>query len=377
MKQLLFISALLCSLVVYSQEWTLKLSSNVELRSWKLTTTAAKSEKSLGGAAITLYKGSAVIGQTTSDANGDFVIDVPSHGDFILTISFAGCNTKKFYVSTNGVPDAVGKDNYNPTVVIGGFVMSKPLKGVDYIGLNEPLVKVEYKSGGQNFDKDEIVTNKGLEIVSKIYDAETSVIQKFCSANKSGDEALKKNNCPLAKTYYQKAIDLLPGEEYPLERLKKVEECLEKKKQEEIAAAEASAQKAEALRIAQEKAKAEKDAKLKQQIEKPAEAKKTKEATQAKVATNDKPIIKESSSESTNEKSGSVGSSRNSKYSVKHVLGADKYKEAISKADNYFKTKRYKEARHAYEDALRVKQSDNYAQAKINEIDKMLGTQKK
>ena len=267
-RHFLFLLILAASLLGRAQNWMLKLSSTVELRAWRLTSTAEKSEKALSGATIKLYKGNTQVSETSSNAKGDFVIDVPAGGEFVLTISFPGCNTKKFFVSTSDVPENVGKDSYKPTVNISGFLMSKPLKGVDYIGLNEPLVKVEYKAKGQNFDKDEAITNNGLNILSKIYDAETSLIQKFCAANKAGDDALKNHNCPSAKDYYEKAIHMLPGEQYPVDQLAKAELCLKNKKAEAEAAAQEAALKAEATRVANEKAIAEKTAKDKEQFNK-------------------------------------------------------------------------------------------------------------
>jgi hypothetical protein len=375
MKSLLIIPLLLISQLFAAQEWSLKLSSNVELRTWKLTSKAEKKEKSLQGASITLLKGASVIGQTTSDPNGDFVIDVPAHGDFILTVSYPGCNTKKFYVSTNGVPEGVGKDNYKPTVLIGGFVMSKPITGVDYIGLNEPLVKVEYKGGGQNFDKDDAITNKGLNIVSKINSAETAIIDNFCAQNKAGDEALNKKKCDIAKQHYTKARSIMPDEQYPVEQLVKVEECLNEKKVAAEIAAEEAAKKSEALKLANEKAAKEKEARDKANFQKsvatkstaPAPAKTSENTTAAKPAET-KPqsntAIKAKPVETDNSVDGNPDKGK-SKYQVKHVLGKDHYKECISRADNYFKTKRYPEAKLAYQEALTHKANDPYASGKI------------
>lgn len=362
-----------------AQEWMLKLRSQVELRKWKLTTKAEKTEKSLQGAAISLSKGSTVISQTTSNSDGDFEIDVPANGEFILTITYAGCNTKKFSVSTNGVPEGVGKDNYKPTISIGGFIMSKPIKSVDYIGLNEPLVKVEYKGKGQNFDKDEIVTNKGLEIVSKIYDAETMVINKFCATNKLGDDALNKKNCPLARSYYLKAISMLPDEQYPVEQLAKAEACIKSNEEKAKALADEAAQKQEASKAANDKRAAEKVAKEKAALEKAAKDKAVKENVAAqKTPSNDgkSTDIKPKNSVPThgNENTTSDGKG-NSKYKTPQVIGSNKYKETIAKADEFFKTKRYLEAKAAYTEALRIKPNDAYATKRLSEV-KLLCTSK-
>jgi tetratricopeptide (TPR) repeat protein len=362
-----------------AQEWKLKLSSNVELRSWRLTSKAEKKEKSLQGASITLMKGSGIIGQTTSDPNGDFVIDVPANGDFVLTVSYPGCNTKKFYVSTNGVPENVGKDNFKPTVTIGGFVMSKPITGVDYIGLNEPLVKVEYKTGGQNFDKDDAVTNKGIQTVSNINTAENTLIDNFCALNKAGDDALNKKKCELAKQNYTKARAMMPDEQYPVEQLVKVEECLNEKKVKEEIAAEEAAKKAEDLKLTNEKAAKEKAEKEKASFQK--NVKKTESTAPTKTVASASTTGNTSNSNPANnnvitpkETSGSTKTADNtgggkSKYQMQRVLGKDVYKETISKADDYYKTKRYKEAKEAYQDALRLKENDAYANTKISDCD--------
>lgn len=349
-----------------AQQWSLKLSSNVELRSWILTNKPDKKEKILEGAKVTLYQGQTVLASTMTDLNGDFVIDVPAGGDFILTVSYEGCNTKRFVVSTNGVPENVAKDNYKPTISIGGFVLSKPISGVDYIGLNEPLVKVEYKSGGQNFDKNDDVTRKGLSIISNITEAENTVINKFCNNNKLGDDALNKKNCELAKEYYNKAIKILPDEKYPQERIKLAEGCIESKKakQEDAAAQKAAAEKlslekAEKARIAKENATFKKDTKAAKQSTVAAAPTKTK--TETPVA--DKPVDPVTQ--------GQIGGGR-SKYKVPGKMPADLYKEFMTNANNYFKTKRYKEAKENYLEALKVKEKDPVATSKIAECDKMI-----
>ncbi|MCW3077339.1 MAG: hypothetical protein JWO32_1948 [Bacteroidetes bacterium] len=369
-KNFYLISAFfLLSNLLQGQEWMLKLRSRVELRNWKLTTKAEKSEKSLGGASISLSRGSTILSQTTSNSEGDFEIDVPAKGDFILTITYAGCNTKKFFVSTNGVPEEVGKDNYKPTVSIGGFIMSKPLKGVDYLGLNEPLVKVEYKNSGQNFDKDEVVTNKGIEIVSKIYDAETAVIEKFCATNKLGDDALNKlKNCPLAKSYYLKALDMLPGEPYPAEQLAKAEQCILNKQAQDAALKTESIKKAEAANAVNEKKVSEKRIAEKKEFKKS-----SSEADLNITDTKSTKIISKTSDESRNENL-SNGENGNSKRKTPRVIGVNKYKETIIKADDFFKTKRYAEAKLAYEDALKYRAEDVHATVRLSEIEKLLSS---
>ncbi len=248
----------------------------------------------------------------------------------------------------------MGKDNYKPTVNITGFLMSKPIKGVDYIGLNEPLVKVEYKENEQNFDKDQPVTNNGLSILSKIYDAENIIIEKFCAANKSGDEALKKHNCILAKEFYDKAINLIPSEQYPIDQKEKAELCIKDKKTKEEAVAQLNAEQVQAVKKENEKAIAKKNEKDKVQFNKNLPAK-----------TNTTTAVTTSQNNNTSENNNGT-----SKHSIPQKFGTDKYKEAITKANNYFKTKQYIEAKKQYEVALNQKPKDVYVTNKIAECEK-------
>ncbi len=52
--------------------------------------------------------------------------------------------------------------------------------------------------------------------------------------------------------------------------------------------------------------------------------------------------------------------------------GANKYKETIKKADEYFKMKRWSEAKTAYEEALKQKADDPYATSRLAEVEKQL-----
>lgn len=413
-----------------SPDWKLKLSSNVELRTWKLTSKADKEQKGLAGATVKLLKGSTEVNTTTTDANGDFVVEVPPNGDFILEVSYPSCNSKRISVSTYGVPDDFNKDNFKPGFDIGGFIMAKPFPGIDYSGLQQPLVKVVYFSKGKKFDHDDDVTNQGLSRVAKINADENALIEKFCSTNKAGDVALAKPDCPLAETLYQKAISILSNESYPTEQLKKVGKCLKDKEEADKKAAEATAAKAEADKLAKEKVEADKIAKEKAAAEK-AEADKlakqktadeklaaqkslaekkeaeriakekaaaeqqaklnvqakatatvkaevktkpkempaeTKKPVKQPAVAESKPIPKETTT-SVKTESADKGDSR---YRIPQALGTNQYKDAVNKAEGYFKMKRWTEAKKAYEDVLKIKPGDAYATAKLAEVEKAL-----
>jgi hypothetical protein len=210
-----------------------------------------------------------------------------------------------------------------------------------------------------------------MEIVSKIYDAENTVIEKFCNANKLGDDALKKKNCALAKDYYEKALNLIPGEFYPTEQLKNVEKCAKEKEAKQDAVMLENAKKAEAAKLANQKAIDEKKAKEKAHFEKAADKSAAKvEPAKAEPVKETKAIIPEETT--TAETETEAKSKGGSKYRTPKVIGVNHYKETITKADGYFKTKRYKDAKHAYETALKHKAHDSYATAKVAECVKLM-----
>jgi hypothetical protein len=411
----LFFLSFLIKAQTTTKTWAVKISSNVEIRTWKLTYKSEKTEKSLGGANIVLTKNGSVVTQGTSNNDGDFQVMVPGNGVYILTVSYPGCNPKKFEIITTGVPEDLQNNNFYPSFSIGGFVMAKPFPGIDYSGLNEPLVKVIYSPKLKNFDDDADYTDYGLNIVSKIWNAEQILIDKFCGTNKKGDAALAIPDCPLARRLYKEAIALIPGEPYPVEQLAKVPDCdkieeekkkaeeEKKKAAEEKALAEkankekAATDKAEADKLAKEKAASDKLAKQKAAEEKAAADKLAKEKEAATktntVAAKPKPEKKPAEKTDETAKNKMPGSEKevkkheyetkstdgepvighgDSKYKKPQVLGANQYKEALAKAEGLFKMKRWSEARTAYENVLKIKAGDPYATGKLEEVNKML-----
>ncbi|MBP7810147.1 MAG: hypothetical protein KA163_12695 [Bacteroidia bacterium] len=429
---ILFCSCLFSIAQTTTKPWSLKLSSHVELRTWKLTYKSDKTEKSLPGASLVLTKQGKVIWQGSSDSNGDYTVMVPGNDVFILTVSYPGCNSKKIEIVTTGVPEEVQNSNFYPSFsIIGGFIMAKPFPGIDYNGLQEPLVKVVYSPKIKNFDDDHAYTDYGIGIVSKIKNAEQILIDKFCGTNKKGDDALAIPDCPLAKRLYNEAIALIPGEEYPVVQLAKVPDCdkieeekkkaeeekkaaeiAAKKAAEEKAAAEkankekAAADKAEADRLAKEKAAAEKEAKAKAAAEKaeadklakqkaaeekaaaaktntvapkPKPEKKPEKKPEEKVAETPKNKMPDSEKEikkheyetKSDDGDPEIGHG-DSKYRKPQVIGANKYKEYLSKAEGLYKMKRWAEAKTAYENVLKEKPGDPYATSKLEEVNKML-----
>ncbi|MFN6037542.1 MAG: carboxypeptidase regulatory-like domain-containing protein, partial [Bacteroidota bacterium] len=282
-------------------KWTVTINSIVEYRKWNLTTKAEEDIRPLSGAQIKASQGSNVVATATSGADGKFAINIPANGTYTVEVSYPDLVSKRFSVNSTGVPEDLQKDEtFKPSFGIGGFVLGKPFKGINYSGLSTPLVHVVYDPKVKNFDDDESYTERGLGIAGKIYEDEETLVTNFCNYNKQGDQAMKKPDCPLAKTLYEKAIALIGGENYPVEQLKKVGDCLK-----EI---EESAKKAREAALAKQKADslakvAEKEKQAQQQKEKElkiAKEKREKEISDSLKADKEKQITLKAEEEKKN-----------------------------------------------------------------------------
>lgn len=225
-------------------DWTLKFSSVVE-----------KDDQPCSGAMITVLSGSTKVATAVTSSDGYFMIEVPPNGNFMVTISKDGCNTKKFSVNTTGVPADMNKNNFKAIVKVEGVTMSKPLPTIDYSALSQPMTQISYDAAKKKFTDDEAYTNSMLGALTKIREAERILLEKYAAANKAGDQALAKNDCENAKLNYANANKLLPDEQYPKDQLIKAENCAKAKEDEKRKAEEAAAAKLAAEKAAADKAK--------------------------------------------------------------------------------------------------------------------------
>ena len=134
-----------------------------------------------------------------------------------------------------------------------------------------------------------------------------------------------------------------------------------------IASEKLATEKALADKLASEKAIADKQAAEKLASEKAIADKLAAEKLAAKIASEKLASEKALAEKLAAEKNKSTNT-------IAPVLGFDKYKDAISNGDNYFKTKRYIDAKKAYQEALINKTNDTYATNKLIEIEKILNS---
>ena len=338
---------------LYSQDWSLPLTGKVE-----------KNDKKLQGALVTLMQGTKQVAQTLTGEDGVFKFEIPANGDFMITVTKQGHCTKKFQVSTRGVPP---DDKSTKRFDIPGISLFEPLPNIDYSVLNQPLVKIQYSSVKQVFDYDEAYFSQSLVALDKLKQLEADAINKqkelefnYNSAIKTADKAFQKKDWATAKANYSNAIKFKPAENYPKDQLAQIDiiikdqEALNKK----------SADDAAAKAAADAKAKAEADALAKKKAD--------EEAAKLAKAAADKAAADKAAAEAKAKAEAEALAKEKAKLSTLPALGLDKYKEAIKRADELFKMKRFSEAKMNYEDALVAKASDSYAKGRLVEIEKLL-----
>jgi type III secretory pathway lipoprotein EscJ len=363
MQKIILLAFVFCACFAFAQKWSLKVTSHIGFRKYALDTKAVKEESVLGGAFIKLYKGSEMVDQTVSDAGGYFSIFVPANDEFILTVTLPGCIQKKIYINTTGVPEEAQKQNIKPSISIEGFILSKPLPGIDYSSLEKTLAKIVYIPKDKNFGDEEMYTKEGLATVARIEEAELALMNSFCEANKAGDEAMKKQDCVLAKKMYTNAKTLLPAEHYPIEQMAKVEDCFKvreeiAKKAEEMVAAQLLEEKyAEAIKKADEAFNTKNWTIAKESYTEALSLKSGEQYPKYKISAVDKMITEETVTKNDLAKAAELKA---------------KYDAVVKRAEELYAKKLWTDAEDAYYEALGLMPNEKYPKQQIVTINKMV-----
>lgn len=310
--------------------------------SLKLMSTVTRNEKALEGVTVELLLDTKVISRSKTNARGELRVNVPDKGEYLLIVSYPGCNSKIFYINTNNVPVEIATKAYGTGFIIGSISMSIPWNGVDYSTLNQPLLKIAYDPSKKAFDYDHVHTQEVLAKLRQIHRDEHAASEEFKHQVKNGNEALKKFDCATAKSSFEKALWLMPGDKSALAQINKAEECLKTKK-DTLTTPSPSLDTAKTTEVAgtQVSEKTETVAKKRELII----------------------PVRTSESNTTENKHNSEP-----KNSIPVILGSNGYNETIARADELFRSKRYEEAKEKYEDALKIKPGDAYATKKLEEI---------
>lgn len=323
--------------ISYSQ-WTLDVNGSVKKEETK---------KRFEGVTITVKRNGSVWKTVNSDESGKFDVSLPPNAIYLVEFSKPGHVTKRIEFSTKNVPPEDAKYGFEFPMEMNLF---EEIDGLDVSILNQPIAKVAFDPSTGYMDYNPEYTKsvkkeldrlkKELEEKLKSLEEERKQKQKdYDAAIVAADKAFKSENWTDAKSFYEKASQIFPAEDYPLFQLADIED--------KLADLEAA------------------DKKYKSAIEKGDEAFKEREWEKAinsyeialEVKDDDYPKnkIKEIEDIIANEEKVN-----------------EEYNELIADADNAFNDKDYEKAKEKYSAASTLKDYEEYPKQKLKEIDEAL-----
>ncbi|MGZ3932100.1 MAG: hypothetical protein ACXVPQ_08190 [Bacteroidia bacterium] len=157
------------------------------------------------------------------------------------------------------------------------------------------------------------------------------------------------------------------------EKEAKQKEGLKKAQEEELAEEKAIAEKKQAKQLEKQKAADEKAAKQKEGLAQSEAEDRAAEKAAADKREAQRLEQEQKEKEAKHEQAMEDMKDAQPKHTIPATIGSEqKYKETLARAEEYYKMKRYKEAKTAYEDVLRLRADDAYAKGRLAEVEKLI-----
>lgn len=327
------------------------------------------------GAIIQVSQNGQVIKNITTDGSGSYQFDLPLNADYVVTVTKPGHVSKKFTVSTKGVPPDRATSKFG--TVEASLSLFEKMEGIDYSALNQPMNKYSYNANKENFEYDANYLNAMIASLQNIMAQQQAAIERakqleknYQAAIKAGDKAFQKNDWAGAKAAYTQALGLKPNETWPkdqmtqIDKIIKEQEALNKKKEEDAKKAAEEAAKA--------KAEAELNAKYAAAIKKGDDAFNAKNWAAAKLGYNEA-IGYKPGEQYPKDKLAAIDKAIADEAANKSKAELDaKYAAAVKKGDDAFNAKNWTAAKAGYNEALGFKPAEQYPKDKIAAIDKAI-----
>jgi hypothetical protein len=300
----------------------------------------------VSGANLQVTENGKAVTNVVSSAAGEYLFTIPFGGNFLIVVSKEGYVSKRFMVSTIGVPPDKQAEKF-PTIK-ADIGLNKRYEGVDYSLLNQPINKFSYNPQRDNFEYDKPYLEQMLAGLNAIKDAEKAAKNRmkelearYNAAVKEGDKNFGKKDWVTAVGNYQKALDIKPNEHYPKAQIENINKLSAEAAAMAKANSEAKEQADKAKRDADAIAAAEKLAK--DNAEAQARAKRDAEAKARLIAENEAKSKAKADSEATITKSTAEAEAK-----AKAAFDAKKAADLLaaqSKADAEAKNKAEAEAK--------------------------------
>jgi hypothetical protein len=234
----------------------------------------------LVGVLIQVTQGSRVIVSTKTDPNGEYAFQLPLGGEYLAEVSREGYISKKFTISTVGVPPEKVDKKFQP---IGASIsLFRRMEGVDYSLLNQPMMKFRYNTEEESFEFDKAYQAQMSAGMEQIKEAEKELKRvakekeaRYALLVKEGDKAFGKKDYQASINNYREALTLKPKESYPQAQITHISKLMQDA--EALAKADAGMKAKLAADAAAKKAADDAAAKAKADLEAAAKAKADKE----------------------------------------------------------------------------------------------------
>jgi hypothetical protein len=331
------------------------------------------------GAQVTVNQGGKIIATITTDGTGKYAADLPLNNDYTIMVSKPGMVTKKYTVSTRGVPPEKSTSKFS--TVEASMTLFEKLEGVDYSFLNQPLNKYNYNPVKDNFEYDKFYLDQMLGGLENLMQRQAAEIEKrknleknYQDAVKNGDKLFGKGDYQGAKAAYQQALGLKPNETWPKQQMTQIDkiiadqEALNKKKAED---AKKAAEDAAAKKAAEDL-----NAKYLAAIKKGDDAFAKKDWAVSKAGYNEALSYKAAETYPKTQlaaidKAIADAAKADADAKAKAELEA-KYLAAIKKGDDAFAKKDWANSKAGFNEALGYKPTEQYPKDKIAAIDKAM-----
>jgi Flp pilus assembly protein TadD len=358
-----------------------------------------------------LYEGSNLVKTIQTNADGSFSFRLEINKQYEIVLEKDGLISKKIAFNTQMPDDEKG-------TWMNEFSMGlvKPCSGVDYSVLKEAVDRVSFDAKRREFISDKDYVNRMRpRIESLLMKNDQCQLDKYEETVKKADQLVSQNRYQEAIATYQEALVIYPREVYPTKKIAELNSQLNKQENSvelyKKVVAEADAlmaqqkfaealqkyrtasnlnpqetypkQKASEIETAMAQKQAEQKAvqtsedRYNQAMAKASVAYTRKDYATAKQyyqeALNMKPSeslpkSRVSEIETIEAKKAAEDASRAAEATRKAAFEND-YKALISEADEYYKTKRFDEAKAAYAKALAMKPADPYPMQRVKAIE--------
>ncbi|HWY37882.1 MAG TPA: carboxypeptidase regulatory-like domain-containing protein, partial [Bacteroidia bacterium] len=165
------------------------------------------------GATIQVFQGSKQVVTTATGADGKYAFQLPVNADYMVSVTGPGMITKKFLISSKGIPPERTQESFAPIIATVG--LWQKIDGVDYSLLNQPANKFYYNPDKEILEVDKAYQEQMAGMIEQVRQKEASLAKQakeadknYQAAMKEGDKAFSKKDYTGALSQYNQALGL-------------------------------------------------------------------------------------------------------------------------------------------------------------------------